>query len=114
MSDSAKPVAVVTGANRGLGLETARQLAKRDIRVIITSRNAGKGEMALEKLQAEGLDVLLHPLDVASENSVGLGRSFTAAVDGWIFWSTTLEFFSTATVQRKLAVPAFSLPVWKP
>ncbi len=71
MSDkSAKPVAVVTGANRGLGLETARQLAKRDIRVIITSRNAGKGEMALEKLQAEGLDVLLHPLDVASENSV--------------------------------------------
>ncbi len=67
---SAKPVAVVTGANRGLGLETARQLAKRDIRVIITSRNPGKGEMALDKLQAEGLDVLLHPLDVTSETSV--------------------------------------------
>jgi NAD(P)-dependent dehydrogenase (short-subunit alcohol dehydrogenase family) len=71
MSDkSAKPVAVVTGANRGLGLETARQLAKRDIRVIITSRNAGKGEMALEKLLAEGLDVLFQPLDVTSETSV--------------------------------------------
>ncbi len=71
MSDkSAKPVAVVTGANRGLGLETARQLAKRDIRVIITSRNAGKGQMALEKLLAEGLDVLFQPLDVTSETSV--------------------------------------------
>lgn len=67
---STKPVAVVTGANRGLGLETARQLAKRDIRVIVTSRNASKGEAALEKLLAEGLDVVLHALDVTSENSV--------------------------------------------
>ncbi|CDH43423.1 MAG: SDR family oxidoreductase [Candidatus Competibacteraceae bacterium] len=67
---SSKPVAVVTGANRGLGLETARQLAKRDLRVILTSRNPGKGEMALEKLLAEGLDVLFQPLDVALESSV--------------------------------------------
>ncbi|MDG4554255.1 MAG: SDR family oxidoreductase [Candidatus Competibacter sp.] len=64
------PVAVVTGANRGLGLETARQLAKRDFRVLLTSRNVGKGEMALEKLLAEGLDVLFQPLDVTSESSV--------------------------------------------
>jgi NAD(P)-dependent dehydrogenase (short-subunit alcohol dehydrogenase family) len=67
---NSKPVAVVTGANRGLGLETARQLAKRDIRVILTSRNAGKGEMALEKLLAEGLDVLFQPLDVTAESSI--------------------------------------------
>lgn len=67
---SSKPVAVVTGANRGLGLETARQLAKRDIRVIITSRNPSKGEAALEKLLAEELDVVFHVLDVASESSV--------------------------------------------
>jgi NAD(P)-dependent dehydrogenase (short-subunit alcohol dehydrogenase family) len=67
---SDKPVAVVTGANRGLGLETARQLAQRDIRVIITSRNASKGEIAMEKLLAEGLDVLFQPLDVTSESSV--------------------------------------------
>jgi NAD(P)-dependent dehydrogenase (short-subunit alcohol dehydrogenase family) len=65
-----KSVAVVTGANRGLGLETARQLARRDIQVIITSRNTGKGEMAMEKLLAEGLDVLFQPLDVTSESSV--------------------------------------------
>lgn len=67
---NASPVAVVTGANRGLGLETARQLAKRNFRVLLTSRNAGKGQMVLEKLLAEGLDVLFQPLDVASENSV--------------------------------------------
>ncbi|HOB60577.1 MAG TPA: SDR family oxidoreductase [Candidatus Competibacteraceae bacterium] len=67
---NAKPVAVVTGANRGLGLETARQLAKRDIRVIVTSRNANRGEAALDRLLAEGLDVLFHPLDVVAEGSV--------------------------------------------
>ena len=67
---NSKPVAVVTGANRGLGLETARQLARRDIRVILTSRNTGKGEMALEKLLAEGLDVAFQALDVTSETSV--------------------------------------------
>ncbi len=69
-SKSEKPVAVVTGANRGLGLETARQLAQRDIRVIITSRHVGKGEVAMEKLLAEGLDILFQPLDVTSESSV--------------------------------------------
>ncbi len=67
---SNKPVAVVTGANRGLGLETVRQLAKRDIRVIVTSRNASRGEAAFEKLLAEELDVVFHALDVTSESSV--------------------------------------------
>ncbi len=69
-SKTNKLVAVVTGANRGLGLETARQLARRDIRVILTSRHVGKGQMALEMLLAEGLDVLFQPLDVVLESSV--------------------------------------------
>ncbi|MBL8258487.1 MAG: SDR family oxidoreductase [Candidatus Competibacteraceae bacterium] len=67
---SNKPVAVVTGANRGLGLETVRQLARRDIRVIVTCRNPSRGEAAFEKLVAEGLDVVFHALDVTSESSV--------------------------------------------
>ena len=67
---STKPIAVVTGANRGLGLETARQLAKCDIRVIMTCRNPNRGEAAMEKLLAEGLDILFQPLDVTTESSV--------------------------------------------
>lgn len=67
---SNKRVAVVTGANRGLGLETARQLAKRDIQVIATGRNPIKCEIAIEKLLEEGLDVIFQPLDVTSESSV--------------------------------------------
>ncbi|MBD2541729.1 SDR family oxidoreductase [Coleofasciculus sp. FACHB-SPT36] len=65
-----KKVAIVTGANRGLGFETCRQLAKRDIQVILTSRDEAKGKAAVEKLQAEGLEVVSHPLDVTSAESI--------------------------------------------
>lgn len=67
MSD--KKVAVVTGANRGLGFEACRQLAKKGIQVILTSRDEAKGKAAAEKLQAEGLDVIDYPLDVTSAPS---------------------------------------------
>ncbi|HAZ49318.1 MAG TPA: short-chain dehydrogenase [Cyanobacteria bacterium UBA11371] len=65
-----KKVAVVTGANRGLGFETCRQLAKQGIQVILTSRDEAKGKAAAEKLQAEGLDVKFHLLDVTSPDSI--------------------------------------------
>ena len=65
-----KKVAVVTGANRGLGFETCRQLAKQGIEVILTSRDEAKGKAAAEKLQAEGLDVKFHLLDVTSLDSI--------------------------------------------
>lgn len=65
-----KKVAVVTGANRGLGWETCRQLAKKGIQVILTSRDEEKGKAAAEKLQAEQLEVKFYPLDVTSADSI--------------------------------------------
>lgn len=66
-----KKVAVVTGANRGIGLEVCRQLAKlEDIKVILTSRNQSKGKKACEVLKKEGLDVLYHRLDVTDTDSI--------------------------------------------
>ncbi len=67
--NTTKKVAVVTGANRGLGFEASRQLAKKGFQVIITSRDEEKGKTAAEKLQTEGLDVTSHPLDVTSDES---------------------------------------------
>ncbi len=65
-----KKVAVVTGGNRGIGFETCRQLAKQDIKVILTSRDEAKGKAAAEKLQAEGLDVSNYQLDVTDAESI--------------------------------------------
>jgi carbonyl reductase 1 len=64
------PIAVVTGANRGLGLETAHSLAKRGYRVWLTGRNPQQAEAAASKLRAEQLDVQAASLDVASAESV--------------------------------------------
>ena len=69
MSD--QRVAVVTGANRGIGFEICRQLAARgDLRVILASRDAAKGEAAVKKLIKQRVTVDLAHLDVASEKSI--------------------------------------------
>jgi NAD(P)-dependent dehydrogenase (short-subunit alcohol dehydrogenase family) len=49
-------IAFITGANRGLGLETARELGKRGITVVIGSRDAKKGEAAAAELREEGIN----------------------------------------------------------
>lgn len=63
-------VAVVTGANRGLGLETCRQLADLGLTVILTSRDPHKGEAAAGSLRGAGRDVRYHPLDVTDPDSI--------------------------------------------
>ncbi len=63
-------VALVTGANRGIGFEICRQLGRLGMQVVLTSRDEAKGEQAAKTLKAEGADIVYHPLDVASEDSV--------------------------------------------
>jgi NAD(P)-dependent dehydrogenase (short-subunit alcohol dehydrogenase family) len=67
----AAELAVVTGANRGIGLEVCRQLGRRGLQVILTSRDSAAGEKAADRLRGEGLAVEARPLDVASPASVG-------------------------------------------
>ena len=65
-------VAVVTGANGGLGLETARALARAGARVVMAVRNQDKAKDAVEKIKAEcpDADLELVPLDLGSLASV--------------------------------------------
>src|SRR2546423_11101753 len=62
--------ALVTGANRGLGLETAVQLREKGFRVIVTSRDEKKGMAASQKLDSKGQDVLYHQLDITDRGSI--------------------------------------------
>jgi NAD(P)-dependent dehydrogenase (short-subunit alcohol dehydrogenase family) len=65
-----RKVAVVTGANRGIGFEICRQLARKGVHVILTSRDEAKGRDACEKLATAGLEVAFCQLDVSDSNSV--------------------------------------------
>jgi len=63
-------LAVVTGANRGIGFEIARQLGRLGVAVVLASRDEAKGQLATSRLRKEGLDVNCLRLDVTDPASV--------------------------------------------
>ena len=73
------PVALVTGANRGIGFEVCRQLADRGVTVVLGSRDAGKGERAVAALGAGTRTVLPCQLDVTDPDSIERARARVTA-----------------------------------
>ena len=65
-------IALVTGATRGIGLETVRQLASAGVHVLLAGRERNKAVAAALQLQAEGLSVEALALDVANDDSIAL------------------------------------------
>lgn len=65
-----KRQALVTGANKGIGLSIARGLAQAGMAVWLGARDSARGAAAVQALQAEGLDVRLLQIDVADDASV--------------------------------------------
>jgi NAD(P)-dependent dehydrogenase (short-subunit alcohol dehydrogenase family) len=83
--DQTGRVAVVTGANSGLGLVTARELARAGARVVLACRNLDKGHVAVDEVRAAvpGAQLQLEQLDLASLDSVrGFADRFKATHDG--------------------------------
>src|SRR3954467_11508154 len=61
--------ALITGANKGIGFEVARELARMGLRVFIGARNVEAGRGAAEKLKADG-DVEFLEIDVSDGDSI--------------------------------------------
>ncbi|OIW21911.1 hypothetical protein TanjilG_14604 [Lupinus angustifolius] len=72
MADAKQRYAVVTGSNKGIGLETVKGLASNGVKVVLTARDEKRGYEALKKLKEFGLSefVIFHKLDVTDSASV--------------------------------------------
>lgn len=68
--DKEKKVALVTGANRGIGLEICRQLVQEGFRVILTGRDEARVKTAAEQLKSSGIAVDIYVLDVTDPLSI--------------------------------------------
>jgi NAD(P)-dependent dehydrogenase (short-subunit alcohol dehydrogenase family) len=77
-----KAIALVTGANKGLGKEVARQLGKRGMRIYVGSRDQIRGEATVAELVADGVDAHLLALDVTSDGSVTAAAGILAEREG--------------------------------
>lgn len=74
-----RKIALVTGANRGIGFEVCRQLARLGYRIILTSRDPHKGQAAVSRLASEGLEVDFLLLDVSQDESVAAAKKSVRA-----------------------------------
>lgn len=75
-------IALVTGANKGIGKEISRQLSTKDVHVLMGARNQQRGEKAAAELRAHGLPVEFLNMDVTSQTSVDGAASEVEARHG--------------------------------
>jgi NAD(P)-dependent dehydrogenase (short-subunit alcohol dehydrogenase family) len=70
MANTEQTSVLITGGNKGLGLEAARRLGGDGWTIFLGSRDEGRGLAAVESLAAAGVDAVLVPLDVTADESV--------------------------------------------
>jgi NAD(P)-dependent dehydrogenase (short-subunit alcohol dehydrogenase family) len=75
---STHKIALVTGANKGIGFETARQLAQQKITVLVGSRDAAKGQAATKVLRDQDLDARALTIDVNNSVSIRQAADYVA------------------------------------
>ncbi|MHA6757255.1 SDR family oxidoreductase [Streptacidiphilus sp. PAMC 29251] len=101
---SERKIALVTGANKGIGLETARQLAKLGATVLIGARDQGRGRQAEGQLRQEGADAHFVQLDVTDQESVTKAAAWIEARFGRL--DILVNNAGTSTVSRRMTLPS--------
>src|SRR5262249_46699348 len=71
-----KKIALVTGANKGIGFEIARQLGVQNITILVGARDQARGESAIQKLRDQKIEAVLVQLDVTNQASIDAAAAF--------------------------------------
>lgn len=127
---AAEKIAFITGGNKGLGFETARQLGQSGVAVVLGSRDLAKGQTAAKKLQSEGiqadavrfdvtqpsdyqavydyfdrkygrLDILINNAGVSKEDFMGGNRTSTTSAEV-LHETFDTNFFGVIQITQKL------------
>ena len=106
-----KRIALITGANKGIGFETARQLGQQQITVLLGARDAAKGEAAAAKLRAEGLEARALELDVTVSASIQRAADKVAQEFGRL--DILINNAGVMTDDQTKKVSEQSLSVWR-
>ncbi|HLX40480.1 MAG TPA: SDR family NAD(P)-dependent oxidoreductase, partial [Ktedonobacteraceae bacterium] len=78
----AKKIALITGANKGIGFEIARQLGTQGMIILAGTRNPARGDEAARTFQSEGIEAIAFHLDVTNQATIDSAASFISDTYG--------------------------------
>uniref|UniRef100_A0AAU2VL35 SDR family oxidoreductase n=1 Tax=Streptomyces sp. NBC_00008 TaxID=2903610 RepID=A0AAU2VL35_9ACTN len=97
-------IALITGANKGIGLETARQLGAMDVTVLVGARDETRGREAEDLLRQGGAEARFVRLDVTDEESIGKAAAWIEAEYGRL--DILVNNAGTSTLSRRRTLPS--------
>lgn len=97
-------IALITGANKGIGLETARQLGALEMTVLVGARDEARGREAEGLLRRQGADARFVRLDVTDAASIGNAAAWIEAEYGRL--DILVNNAGTSTVARRMTLPS--------
>ncbi len=104
-------VILITGANRGIGFETARKLGQQGHIVLLGARDPNKGAVAAQALRDEGLNAYVVELDVTSERSIEGAAGFVAERFGTL--DSLVNNAAVSMERGELATQVSPMEVWR-